>query len=365
MDVSPVQVQTAAGGRSCRRRLRARRAVTLLELLVVIAIIAMLVALLLPAVQSAREAARRMSCQNNLKQLGLAVANYTETYRSLPASGLVAKPAVENGNVRFDPHPDSPTAGILFSWIVQILPFIEEQPLYDEFDPTKSVLDQPRDPQAAKIPMLICPSDTNTDTFYMDPALTKDRRFAKGNYAAFTTPYHIDFQNFYPGALISGRKQRLARIVDGTSRTLLASEVRTRGYAKDQRGAWALPWPGASLLGLDAHPDPNLIFPSQLPDGVVAPVYRFKAYSPDPTMPNSQGEDTLYDCSDAAGAKADGMPCYEDLPPGYLAAAPRSMHPGGVQAVYLDGHVSFIPDEINVATMAYLISINDGQVGTE
>ena len=343
---------------------RQRRGFTLIELLVVIAIVAILIALLLPAVQSARDAARRLACRNNLKQLGLAVANYSETHRSLPASGLLEKPAAENGNVRFDPHPDSPTAGKMFSWVVQILPFIEEQNLYSQFDKTRTVVDQPLEPQATPIPIMICPSDPTTDTFYEDPALTKGHRFAKASYAAFTTPYHIDFQNFYPGALISGRKQNIKRITDGMSRTLLLSEVRTRSFPKDQRGAWALPWPGASLLGIDAHPDPNLIFPSELPDGFVPPRYRYKPYSPNVLTPNTnEGEDTLYDCSDYEGAKADRMPCLKGgASGGYLAAAPRSMHAGGVLVVFLDGHVDFIVDEIDVPVLAYLISINDGLV---
>ena len=358
-DLRTSDPQTSARGLAVKHRW----GFTLIELLVVIAIIAILIALLLPAVQAAREAARRLSCRNNLKQLALAVVNYSETHRSLPASGLLGKPADPSGNVRFDPHPDSPTAGKLFSWVVQILPFIEEQNLYSQFDMARTVVDQPLEPQATPIAIMVCPSDPTTDTFYNDPALTKGHRFAKGNYAAFTTPYHIEFQNFYPGALISGRKQKLARITDGTSRTLLLSEVRTRAFPKDQRGAWALPWPGASVLGIDAHPDPNLVFPDQLPDGFVPPRYRYKPYSPIVLTPNTdEGEDTLYDCSDPEGAKADRMPCDKGGSTGYLAAGPRSMHAGGVFVAFLDGHVDFIDDEIDIPVLAYLISINDGLV---
>ncbi len=102
------------------RRLR-RRAFTLVELLVVIAIIGILVALLLPAVQAAREAARRMQCSNNLKQLGLAFHNYHDVHKAFPMGYFVwINPAGRNYNVQ--------------AWGQLILPFIEQQTLYDRYD---------------------------------------------------------------------------------------------------------------------------------------------------------------------------------------------------------------------------------------
>ena len=93
----------------------ARRAFTLVELLVVIAIIGILVALLLPAVQAAREAARRTSCTNNIRQLGLALVNYHDAHKTLPfGSGYL--------NARTG------------TWVSAILPYMEEQSLYDRFD---------------------------------------------------------------------------------------------------------------------------------------------------------------------------------------------------------------------------------------
>src|SRR6188474_2683919 len=90
-----------------------RRAFTLVELLVVIAIIGVLVALLLPAVQAAREAARRMSCSNNLKQLSLALHNYEDTHKTLPPAGIDSNQ---------------------MSWTVLLLPYMEQKPLYDQFN---------------------------------------------------------------------------------------------------------------------------------------------------------------------------------------------------------------------------------------
>ncbi|HTN75701.1 MAG TPA: DUF1559 domain-containing protein, partial [Pirellulaceae bacterium] len=95
---------------------RRSRAFTLVELLVVIAIIGVLVALLLPAVQAAREAARRMQCTNNLKQIGLAILNYENTHKSLPPGGLMQK------------------SGFGHSWWVRILPYVEQNAVYEKFD---------------------------------------------------------------------------------------------------------------------------------------------------------------------------------------------------------------------------------------
>src|SRR4051794_18225803 len=98
-----------------------RQGFTLVELLVVIAIIGILVALLLPAVQAAREAARRAQCANNLKNMGLALLNYSDTRKVLPAATPFRR-----GNNRF-PNVENAPGG---TWVVQILPYIEEQALY-------------------------------------------------------------------------------------------------------------------------------------------------------------------------------------------------------------------------------------------
>ena len=95
---------------------------TLVELLVVIAIIGVLVALLLPAVQAAREAARRSSCSNNLKQVGLAMHNYNDTFQILP------KPGFHNRDIIVNASSSSSSQ----SWAVAILPYLEQQAIYDE-----------------------------------------------------------------------------------------------------------------------------------------------------------------------------------------------------------------------------------------
>ena len=110
-------------------RVRSRRGFTLVELLVVIAIIGILVALLLPAVQAAREAARRMQCSNNLKQLGLACHNYSDVHKRLPWNWDPAWGGNPEPRGQVPPYLNQP-----FSWIVAALPFLEQQPLYDQID---------------------------------------------------------------------------------------------------------------------------------------------------------------------------------------------------------------------------------------
>lgn len=329
----------------------ARAAFTLVELLVVIAIIGILVSLLLPAVQAAREAARRIKCQNNFKQLALAIENYSGTFRCLPASGIVDTTI---------PTYDA-KSGLMFSWIVQILPFMEQQNLHDQFDFSVSVLSQPAtDPQAAQIEALLCPSDSSDDLFFQHAVHTNNRRLAKGNYVAFVSPYHTEEQTRWWGVLTSHRKHTDAHLSrDGASSSLMLSEVLTRQVPQDQRGAWAIGWNGASMISFDLH------YPEPLPPMQRGYVGRTDAMALNFTQPpNNQGPnaDVLYDCVSPASAQAEKLPCltYGSGDVLYFSAAPRSHHPGGVNCVYADGHVGFLPNGIDRLTMAYLISVGDG-----
>ena len=331
-----------------------QRGFTLVELLVVIAIIGILVALLLPAVQAAREAARRIKCQNNLKQLGLAIQNYHDTLLAFPASGIVDTtiPTYES------------KSGSMISWLVLVLPYMEQQTLHSQFDFGVSVLAQPAtNPQEVQLDTMLCPSDGAKGRFFQHATHTNNRRLAKANYVAWVSPYHVEYQPGFRGALTSHRAQTMAAIqVEGSSNTLMLSEVLTRDELTDQRGAWAIGWNGASQIAFDLH-DRNGFSTGG------------GGYSPDlaglPTShpPNNQGPnvDQLYDCQNAAGAQVLRMPCGNwEAGTGaeYFSAAPRSRHPGGVLACYADGHVAFLPDSVDRLTMAYLISIDDGNAAS-
>jgi len=351
---------------------------TLVELLVVIAIIGVLISLLLPAVQAAREAARRIQCTNNLKQIALATLNYESSRGSLPRSGRMAVEELtfesDGGKVAY--AAANHQTGTQTSWAVDLLPYVERQNLYDAFDLSKTAFEQESEAQATFVSGYSCPSDEAAGRYFVDPELTQGKRFAKGNYAAYVSPFHIDLQILFPGALIA-TGQPLKRIEDGLSRTIAFSEVRTLDFNQDERGVWALPWAGASVLSFDMHHKCALT-PDNCPPPAGSdscPGERY--YRPNPCgvgqtqMPNSGSVDTIHFCPNGSShqktADLEGMSCTRWRWPigvrGYYSASPRSRHPGGVHVAYLDGHTGFLSDDVDEVSMAYLISINDGQIG--
>ncbi|QDU87664.1 hypothetical protein Pla175_10300 [Pirellulimonas nuda] len=357
-------------------------AFTLVELLVVIAIIGILVALLLPAVQAAREAARRVSCQSNVKQIALASLNYESARGGLPSFSKFGE--LPFGDDLFVGPTDSGSSqgGLMYSWVVSILPQIEEQALYDQFDLDLPVDNQVRggvqiDPQATPIASMLCASDQASQRFYQDASKNFGRRFARSNYAAYVSPIHLECLRHYPGA-IAEIEQPLRKLVDGTSHTIAFAEVRTREDPTDERGVWALNLAGASLLAFDMHNS------AKITGGSVATACSgdvrkrgTKPYSP--AQQSAGGDDStktpnlvantnsglipeeLRTCP--ADARFEGMGCRASGSSGY--AAPRSLHPGGVNSAFVDGSVQFLPDDVDPWLMARYISINDGETDIE
>jgi prepilin-type N-terminal cleavage/methylation domain-containing protein len=339
-----------------------RRGFTLVELLVVIAIIGILVALLLPAIQAAREAARRVQCQNNLKNLALAALNFENQNGGLPPASQASRAA---GAVeRLDLY-----TGKQLSWIVYILPFIEEQALLDQFDLEASAIQQDADtlPHENQLNVLLCPSDGAIGRTYQS-RYTRNRSFGKGNYVAYVSPEHVVCMRVFPGAMID-ELQPLSRITDGTSHTLMLTEVRTRDHLSDERGAWALAWNGTSVISLDMHsvePRAGCSLASQRNSPFVPLEFPdVPALTPN-SPPGLANADRLRECPEPNAADLELMPCDpQGTNSTWIAAAPRSLHVGGVNATNVDGSITWLADDIDPYFLARRISINDGQINVD
>jgi prepilin-type N-terminal cleavage/methylation domain-containing protein/prepilin-type processing-associated H-X9-DG protein len=219
--------------------IRSRRGFTLIEMLVVIAIIAILIALLLPAVQKVREAAARTKCQNNLKQIGLALHNYHDAFNLLP-SGLGAQGDRQTVSVGNATAPTNPANLRVQSWLVQILPYVEQNALKDQL-PLR-----PTDPPIStqlKIPvnttyttvvgLFICPSDPRGGSSPVHVAGLPAPTYYAG--VGGTDSASVKWPNC-DGLFYWRSRLRLVDIHDGTSNTLAAGE-RPPAFAFDF-GGW-------------------------------------------------------------------------------------------------------------------------------
>lgn len=201
------------------RRIRPRRptcAFTLVELLVVIAIIGILVALLLPAVQAVREASRRMQCQNNLHQIGVALHNYHAAFRKFPPGGLEVRPEFPGGKQ--------------IAWSAFVLPYLEQSAAYAKVD-FNYAFDAPENAEAAATPIetYLCPSTPRSSPLNRGRGATD----YGGIYGE-----RIVSTNYPPrGVMIHDKAIRFRDITDGTMRTLAVSED-----ANFPDGQWINAW---------------------------------------------------------------------------------------------------------------------------
>lgn len=223
---------------------RNRKAFTLVELLVVIAIIGILVALLLPAVQAAREAARRMQCSNALKQIALASHNYHDSYKKFPP-GYVPKRAANGAFINNINN---------WGWAALQLPFMEQAPLHSQLDVGNIHLENAAGAIAALAPLkaamqvpiasLRCPSDvgpttnSNRQRFHWAGGGNAQGRLATTNYIGANSSYEVTTNGGRPverGLFIEGQGRSFGDILDGTSNVIAFGE--RRWQVKDNAGA--------------------------------------------------------------------------------------------------------------------------------
>lgn len=218
------------------RRESERSGFTLVELLVVIAIIGILIALLLPAVQAARESARRSQCSNNLKQIGLSFQTYHDTYRDYPTSGTGADPArtMVNGGIAIGNDQ-------AWGWAYQILPFMEREALWEDTNDTNV--------KQASVPTYFCPSRRQPIVFNVNGGGTTGMR----GQLDYMANHGIDTSgggNIPNGTAFNGIVRRSAAansvkvdsstVLDGTSNVLLVAErfIATNWYESPYTGEW-------------------------------------------------------------------------------------------------------------------------------
>ncbi|MCA9187438.1 MAG: DUF1559 domain-containing protein [Pirellulaceae bacterium] len=295
-------------------------AFTLVELLVVIAIIGLLIALLLPAVNAAREAARMTQCKNNLRQIGLALINYESATGSLPPS-RIRTPAQH-------------------SWFPKVLPFAEESVAFDNLDFKKPWNHQ--DNQVAVntvIPLVLCPSTAALPS-RMDQ-LVGGRTAAPTDYAVpasvTATPINAGLVPdvlHREGAMVTDEPTELKAIKDGTSKTILVVEDAGRpehwiasgmGPVTNNNGCGNLNVAnGRTLGGAWAHPDNHIPLHGFQPTGLRCP---------GPCAINCTNNNEAF-----------------------------SFHPSGMQTVYVDGSVHYLQEDLGIAIYAALITRNGSEL---
>ncbi len=354
----------------------------------VIAIIAVLIALLLPAVQSAREAARRAQCVNNLKQLGLAVHNYISQLNAFPPLLENASTALYNSGV--DPNAWAWT----LDWTASTLPQVEQGTLYNALNFSWAAGDWTPDPANStvmytKIALMLCPSDnikypSITPQGYKNYVANIEGPATVASWSGILVPMRPDY-NGYPGMSPWYTNNNcgtfgIEAVTDGTSNTAMFSETLVgSGPAANQitLGSTQRPTTYLFRVGLNLAPDqgpaggPAALSFVQACKGLPGSTPGFGTLTPASgnlwissnagacviwdaynhwLPPNSLGCDNEWDGNTGGyGNPADAMP-------------PSSNHPGGVNACLADGHVQFIKNSINLQTWWALGTRSGGEI---
>lgn len=351
---------------------RSRRGVTLIELLVVITIIGILVSLLIPAVQAARSAARRSHCANNVKQLGQAFQAYHAQHTCFPPASIWSPNGEPLGGgvapigvidrVALGVSPGTEPDRLRANWVVMLLPFLEQKPLYEAFQMSLPV-DDPKNAsvRTAHLKVMTCPDDDqNSPEARFERALlagATGHAYARGNYAMNVGPNRNcvegtaetckDGYKAVGSDLARNNQAILGSGVGGPNASLRAAdfsaigmsnmvaldEIRAGVHPLDPRGTWALGFVGASLTaGHGVYGDaghPNSVAASA--DDICGCTALKAALGLDRLMP-------------------EGMSCYSNPNPAQefnVQAAAKSQHTGGVFVGMLDGSVHFVSNDVD------------------
>jgi len=299
----------------CTNSTARNRGFTLVELLVVIAIIGILVALLLPAVQAAREAARRMQCSNNLKQLGIATHNVHDTYKLFPP--LCAPSAVARLTVA-GPFK-GPYGRTIFHWM---LPFVEQQTIYDKLDPNQTYAGL-QYPQV--INTFLCPSEISTKDGKCNTTYGGANNWGAQNYGA--NYFVFGNPDATSAALRVQGSKNFASITDGTSNVVLYAEMYgTCGWTGNPAFAYGSLWADSNSVW-------RAVFCTNAtvkdPPGVGFP----------PCKKFQSRVQWLTQCD---------------------PSTTQATHPGGIQVCLGDGSVRLIADTVNATVWSNVCDPRDG-----
>jgi prepilin-type N-terminal cleavage/methylation domain-containing protein len=300
-----------------------RRGFTLIELLVVVAIMAILIALLLPAVQQAREAARRTQCKNNLVQINLALQNYHQAHEVLPPGSVNATGPIHN-------VPE----GFHHGWYTSLLPYLDEQPVYKHIDPDVSIYDPVQAvARGAVLEVLACPSEPGPQK----SSRTDDSPAALTNFAGVHHPVEAPIDATNHGVLFLNSRVRMSDVADGVSHTIFVGEFKR---ADDDLG-WA--------SGTRASLRNGGLSINQTPGG--------SRYYNDPNAgrvdPLTWSTGSTFD---------DGVDPASRTEPTLIVGGFGSHHAGGAQFGMGDGSARFLSENISPTLFQQLLDRGDGSV---